>query len=78
LISLEDLQDNINDFTMLSYIKAQNGDETNKLLNLSGYAEMQKNFFKIMNFSVGGRAEYYKLNDTITDWNPIFQNRGQP
>jgi outer membrane cobalamin receptor len=61
-----------NDVTAELY-KAQNGDETNQLLNLSGYAEIQKNFFKIVNFSVGGRAEYYQLNDTITDWNPIFR-----
>ena len=49
------------------------GDGTNHLFNMSGYAEVQKNFFKILNFSLGARAEYYQLNDTLTDWNPIFR-----
>lgn len=48
-------------------------DGTNQLFNLSGYAEVQKDFFKVVNLSVGGRAEYYELNDTITEWNPIFR-----
>lgn len=49
------------------------GNGEHDLMILSGYAEVQKNFFKILNISVGGRAEYYNLNDTITDWNPIFR-----
>ncbi|MEO9531732.1 MAG: TonB-dependent receptor [Crocinitomicaceae bacterium] len=49
------------------------GDGSNNLFNLSGYAEIQKDFFKVLNFSIGGRAEYYKLNDTITQWKPIFR-----
>lgn len=49
------------------------GDSTNHLFNLSGYAEVQKDFFKVLNFSLGGRAEYYQLNDTLTEWNPIFR-----
>jgi iron complex outermembrane receptor protein len=48
-------------------------DPTNQLFNLSGYAEIQKDIFKIINFSIGARAEYFKLNDTITAWNPIFR-----
>lgn len=51
----------------------ESGDSTNQLFNLSGYAEIQKDFFKILNFSLGGRAEYYQLNDTLTEWNPIFR-----
>ena len=50
------------------------GDQTNYLFNLSGYAEVQKDFFKILNFSLGGRAEYFQLNDTIKEWNPIFRS----
>lgn len=50
------------------------GDGTNYLFNMSGYAEIQKDFFKVLNFSLGGRAEYYNLNDTITAWNPIFRS----
>ena len=49
------------------------GDVSNELFNMSGYAEIQKDFFKIINFSIGGRAEYFNLNDTITAWNPIFR-----
>lgn len=49
------------------------GDPSNQLFNMSGYAEIQKDMFKVLKFSVGGRAEYFKLNDTITDWNPIFR-----
>jgi outer membrane cobalamin receptor len=55
-------------------IYAANGDQTNYLFNLSAYAEVQKDFYKIINFSMGGRAEYFQLNDTITEWNPIFRS----
>lgn len=50
-----------------------NGDPTNQLFNLSGYAEIQKKFLQVLNFSFGARGEYYRLNDTITAWNPIFR-----
>ncbi|MBK8924450.1 MAG: TonB-dependent receptor [Crocinitomicaceae bacterium] len=50
-----------------------NGDPTNYLFNLSGYAEIQKEMKDVLNFSLGARGEYYKLNDTITAWNPIFR-----
>ncbi|MCG8575169.1 MAG: TonB-dependent receptor [Flavobacteriales bacterium] len=50
------------------------GDSTNQLFNLSGYAEIQKDFFKVLNFSLGARAEYFRLNDTLTAWNPIFRS----
>lgn len=53
--------------------KSDGSDGNHDLLNLSGYAEIQKNFFKILNLSIGGRAEYFNLNDTITAWNPIFR-----
>jgi outer membrane cobalamin receptor len=49
------------------------GDGSNDLFNLSAYAEVQKDLFKVINFSFGARAEYYKLNDTITQWKPIFR-----
>ncbi len=54
-------------------IYSNNNDPTNQLFNLSGYAEIQKNFFDIINFSIGARAEYFQLNDTLTAWNPIFR-----
>ena len=58
-----------------SYAEIYRGDNdpTNQLFNLSGYAEIQKNFFDIINFSVGARGEYFQMNDTITAWNPIFR-----
>lgn len=48
-------------------------DSTNYSFNLSGYAEIQKKLLDILNFSIGARGEYFKLNDTITAWNPIFR-----
>ena len=54
-------------------IYSNNDDPTNQLFNLSGYAEIQKNFFDIINLSIGARGEYFQLNDTLTAWNPIFR-----
>ncbi len=54
-------------------IYSGDNDPTNQLFTLSSYAEMQKNFFDIINFSMGVRGEYFQLNDTITAWNPIFR-----
>ncbi len=48
-------------------------DSTNYSFNLSGYAEIQKKFLDILNFSFGARGEYFKLNDSITAWKPIFR-----
>lgn len=58
---------------VVANIYGANGDSTNQLINVSGYAEIQKNFFKVINFSIGGRGEYFRLNDTITNWNPILR-----
>ncbi|UKN01947.1 TonB-dependent receptor [Paracrocinitomix mangrovi] len=54
--------------------KNETSDGTNNLFNLSAYAEVQKNFWKILNLSVGARAEHYRMNDTIKEWNPIFRS----
>lgn len=58
-----------------SYAEIYSGDNdpTNQLFNLSGYGEIQKEFFDIIHFSIGVRGEYFQLNDTITAWNPIFR-----
>jgi len=61
-----------NDSEALMY-GGSTGDSTNTLFNLSGYAEVQKKVLDFLNFSVGARAEYFQLNDTITAWNPIFR-----
>lgn len=49
------------------------GSPENQLLNISGYTEIQKKFYDVLNFSIGGRAEYYQLNDTTTALAPIFR-----
>ena len=49
------------------------GSPRNKLLNISGYAEIDKKFFNVLNLSVGGRLEYFRLNDSIQKLQPIFR-----
>lgn len=49
------------------------GDSTNQLLNLSAYAQFEKKVLNTLNLSVGGRLEYFQLNDTITTVKPIFR-----
>jgi iron complex outermembrane receptor protein len=49
------------------------GDSTNNLLNISGYAQIEKKIKKTLNFSIGGRMEYFQLNDTISELKPIFR-----
>ncbi|MDX1651150.1 MAG: TonB-dependent receptor [Brumimicrobium sp.] len=55
---------------------AGSGTPDNNLLNLSGYVQIEKQFLKIINISVGGRMENFQLNDTITDIQPIFRAGG--
>jgi iron complex outermembrane receptor protein len=49
------------------------GTPNNNLLNLSGYAEMENNFFNLINLSIGARLEYFSLNDTIQEAKPVFR-----
>lgn len=49
------------------------GRPTNQLLNLSAYAQAEKKFWKRLTLSVGGRLEYFQLNDSITALKPIFR-----
>ena len=60
--------------TSAELYKNATGSGTHQLFNLSGYAEIQKDFFKVLNISVGARAEHFNLNDTIKAWNPIFRS----
>jgi len=55
---------------------AGSGTPDNTLLNVSGYAQLEKKFYKILNLSIGGRIEYFALNDSITDIQPIFRAGG--
>lgn len=49
------------------------GKPTNQLLNLSAYAQAEKKFWKRLTISVGGRLEYFQLNDSVTALKPIFR-----
>ncbi len=49
------------------------GRPTNQLLNLSAYAQAEKKFWQRLTVSVGGRLEYFQLNDTVTALKPIFR-----
>lgn len=56
-----------------SNIYIGSGSEFNKLLNVSAYTELEHKIRKTLNVSVGGRLEYFQLNDTITALKPIFR-----
>jgi len=52
---------------------AGGGSPTNQLLNISAYSQLEKKVRQTLNLSVGGRLEYFQLNDTITALKPIFR-----
>lgn len=54
-------------------IYAGSGRPVNQMLNLSAYAQAEKKFWKRLTISLGGRLEYFQLNDTITALKPIFR-----
>lgn len=56
-----------------SNIYRSGGSPYNRLLNLSAYAQAEKKFWKRLTLSVGGRLEYFQLNDSITALKPIFR-----
>ncbi len=49
------------------------GSPNNKMLNLSAYTQLEKKVLNVLNLSVGGRLEYFQLNDSITALKPIFR-----
>ena len=49
------------------------GTPNNHLLNISSYAEVDFNFFKVINFSAGARLEYYSMNATPSETKPVFR-----
>lgn len=55
---------------------AGSGTPDNTLLNISGYGQIEKKLWEIVNLSVGGRMEYYALNDTVTAIQPVFRAGG--
>jgi iron complex outermembrane receptor protein len=56
-----------------SNIYRGSGGPNNKLLNLSAYAQAEKKFWKRLTLSVGGRLEYFQLNNNTTALKPIFR-----
>lgn len=52
---------------------AGSGSPYNHLLNVSGYGQLEKKFYEVLNLSMGGRLEYYALNDSVTALQPIFR-----
>lgn len=55
---------------------AGSGTPENTLLNVSGYAQVEKKMWEIVNLSVGGRLEYFELNRTETAIKPVFRAGG--
>ncbi len=49
------------------------GSPNNRLFNLSAYSQIEKKVMDVLNLSVGGRLEYFELNDSITALKPIFR-----
>lgn len=49
------------------------GSNVNRLLNVAAYAQGEKKVRKTLNLSIGGRLEYFQLNDTTTALKPIFR-----
>ena len=54
-------------------IYAGSGTPNNKMLNVSAYSQIESKLKEILTLSVGGRLEYFQLNDTITALKPIFR-----
>ncbi len=52
------------------------GSPNNDILNISAYTQLERKFAKVLNLSVGGRLEYFRLNDSITALKPIFRAGG--
>lgn len=49
------------------------GSPNNNLLNVSAYSQVEKKIFDVLNLSIGGRLEYFQLNDSIREMKPIFR-----
>lgn len=54
-------------------IYSGSGSSVNQLLNISAYAQGESKIRQTLNISVGGRLEYFRLNDSITALKPIFR-----
>jgi len=52
---------------------AGSGTPDNDILNVSGYGQIEKKIKEVLNLSIGGRMEYFSLNDSINDVQPILR-----
>ncbi|WP_165779293.1 TonB-dependent receptor [Brumimicrobium salinarum] len=55
---------------------AGSGTPDNNLLNVSGYGQIEKGIWEIVNLSLGGRLEYFELNRDETAIKPVFRAGG--
>lgn len=56
-----------------SRLYAASGKPNNKIVNASGYIQLDKKFWRILNLSGGIRYEYFKMNDLNSVLAPIFR-----
>ena len=59
-----------------SRLYASSGQPNNKIVNASGYMQLDKKFWRILNLSGGVRYEYFKMNDLNSVVAPIFRAGG--
>lgn len=63
--------------TQFSYVNATmyvgGGNDINRFLNVSGYGQIENNFFKTLTLSVGLRLEYYNMNGEESDFQPVLR-----
>lgn len=56
-----------------SRLYASSGNPNNKIVNASGYIQLDKKFWNILNLSGGVRYEYFKMNNLNSVVAPIFR-----
>jgi len=56
-----------------SRLYVSSGTPQNKIVNASGYIQLDKKFWRILNLSGGVRYEYFKMNDLNSVVAPIFR-----
>ena len=54
-------------------IYAGSGSPNNQMLNVSAYTQLENKINKTINLSIGGRLEYFQLNNNVTALKPIFR-----
>lgn len=56
-----------------SRLYVSSGQPDNKIVNASGYIQLDKKFWRVLNLSGGVRYEYFKMNDLNSVVAPIFR-----